>query len=100
VTARQLETEACGVCAHPASDFEQTQAQRSEPQGRDARLAQPAPQQVEEPVGSGMQQETELVGPEAVTTEAVGKASTLEVVDLLFGGAALDIPVVEGQWGI
>ena len=95
-----METEARGVCAHPAADFEQTQAQRIEPERGDACLAQPAPQQVEEPVGGGMQQETELVGLEAVATEAVGKASTLEVVDPLFGGAALDIPVVEGQWGI
>ncbi|HET8907194.1 MAG TPA: hypothetical protein VFN11_09545 [Ktedonobacterales bacterium] len=34
-----METEACGECAHPAPDLEQTQAQRIEPERGDASAA-------------------------------------------------------------
>lgn len=44
-----------------------------------------------------MEQQPELISPEAVATEPVGETRALEVVDPLFGRAALHVPVVEGQ---
>jgi hypothetical protein len=44
-----------------------------------------------------MEQQAELVRPEAVTTEPIGKAGALEVIDPLLGRTALHVPVVEGQ---
>ena len=52
---------------------------------------------VEQPVGGGMQQQAEGVGPEAVVAEAVGRKRVLEVFDPVLGIAAIDVVVVEGE---
>ncbi len=44
-----------------------------------------------------MEDEAELVGPEAVVAQTVGDAGALEVLDPAFGRAAINVPVVEGR---
>ena len=56
---------------------------------------QPAADRVEQRVGRGMQQQPDLVGPEAMTGQPVGKAGPFQVLDPVLGLAAIDIPVVE-----
>ena len=46
-----------------------------------------------------MQQQAELVGPEAVIAEAIGEAGVLEILDPLLGFAAIHIPIVEVESG-
>ena len=42
-----------------------------------------------------MEQQPELVGPEAMVAEAVGEAGDFEILDRVLAVAALDVPVVE-----
>src|SRR5258708_29579421 len=44
-----------------------------------------------------MEQQAELVAPEAVAAESVGKAGAFEIVDPLLRLAPIDVPVVESQ---
>lgn len=97
VTTRQMQAKTLDLLADPAADLQQVQAQRVEPQRSDAHLPQLAPEGIEQPIGGGMQQRAELIGPEAVTLEPVGEAGVLEVVDPLFGRAALDVLGVERE---
>src|SRR5260370_41874336 len=45
-----------------------------------------------------MEQQEELVGPEAVATQAIGEAGVFEVLDPQLGFAPAHIPIVEVQW--
>ena len=47
-----------------------------------------------------MQEQAELVGPEAMATEPVGKAAVFQIVNPLLGRAALHVPIVERQRSI
>ena len=100
MTAGQVDGHPADSFAHPAADLDQTQAQRGELEAGEPHLPQPASQGIQQPVRGGMQEQAKLVGPETMATEPVGKAAMLEVLDPLFGGAALDIPVVESQRGV
>ncbi len=60
-----------------ATDLAQTQAQRVHQHRCDAHGHQPAAQRVQEPLGRGVEQQAERVGPEAVITEPVAEAGVL-----------------------
>jgi len=66
VAAGEVEADARGQFTDTPADLEQAQAQRVELERRVALAAEPAAQRVKEPVGGGMQEQAELVGPEAV----------------------------------
>jgi hypothetical protein len=83
--------------AHPAADLDETEAQGVQLEAGDAGLHEVAAQRVEQPVGGGMQQEAELIGPEAVAAEAIGEAGVLEVFDPQLRFAPTHVPVVEGE---
>ncbi len=99
MTAGEVEADAGGAFADTAADLEQAQTERVEVERRVALTAEPTAQRVEEPVGGGVQEQAELVGPEAVVTQAIGDAGALEVLDPECGLAAIDVPVVEGSGG-
>ena len=80
---------------HPAGDLEQPEPEGVELHPWYPTLDQPAAQRIQQPVGGGMQEQPELVGPEAVAAQAVGEAGVLEILDPQFGFAPIDIPVVE-----
>ena len=84
---------------HPAGDLEQPQPEGVELHPWYPTLDQPAAQRIQQPVGGGMQEQPELVGPEAVAAQAVGEAGVLEILDPQFGFAPIDIPVVEVSGG-
>ena len=71
----------CAVLADPAADLDEAQAEGVELHARGSGLQQEPAQGVEQPVGGGMQQQAELVGPEAMAAEAIGEAGVLEVLD-------------------
>jgi hypothetical protein len=98
MTVRQVQLEAVQSLAHPAADLDEAQAHSIQLQARHASLHEPAPNGIQEPVGSGVQQQAELVGPEAMAAEAIGKAGILEVLDPLLGLATLHVPIVQSQW--
>jgi hypothetical protein len=95
VTARQVQLEAIQSLAHPAADLDEAQAHGIHLPARHARLHEPAPNGIQEPVGGGVQQQAELVGPEARATEAIGEAGILEVLDPLLGLATRHVPIVQ-----
>src|SRR5579859_5184488 len=97
MTAGEMQADAGEEFTHPATDLEQAQAQGVELERRIALRGEPAAQRIEQPVGGGMEQQPELVGPEAAITEAIGDAGALEVFDPQFGCAAINIPIVEGR---
>ena len=97
MTTRQMQGEAVGISAHPAADLDEAEAERVQTQRGDPCLAEPAPQRVEQPVGGSMEQQAELIGPEAVAAEPIGKAAVLEIIDPLLGRAPLHVPIVEGE---
>ena len=63
---------------YPPADLEQAQPQGVELQRRVALRAEPAAQRVEQPVGGHVQEQAELVGPEAAVAQAVGEAGAFE----------------------
>lgn len=81
-----------------ATDFEQPQG--VELQAFDLARDQPAAEGVEQPVGCRMQQQAELVGPEAVAAQAVGKAGPFQILDRVLAVAAGDVPGIECVRGI
>src|SRR5262245_37838492 len=91
------EADACGELADASADLEEAEPEGIELEAWDTESGQPAAEGVEEPVGGGVEEESELVGPEAVAGEAVGEAGELEVADPLLGGAAGDVEVVDGE---
>ena len=91
------EADGCGELADASADLEQAEPQGIELQAWQAEAGEPASEGVEQPVGGGMEQQAELVGPEAMATETIGEAGELEVADPLLGGAARDVEVVDGE---
>ena len=79
----------------PAADLEEAQPEGVELHAGHAAPDQPAAQGIEQPVGGGVQEQPELVGPEAVAAEAIGEAGVLEILDPQLRFAPIDIPVVE-----
>ena len=65
MVAGEVEAEAAGQLADAAIDLEQAQGVELDLGGLTEALDQPAAEGVQQPVGGGMQQQTELVGPEA-----------------------------------
>jgi hypothetical protein len=97
MTARQVDHDAADPLAHPATDLDETQTERAELESGETCLHEPAPQRIQQPVRGGMQEQPELIGPEAEATEPIGKAAVFQILDPLLGGAALHVPVVEVQ---
>ena len=85
MAAGEVEAHAGGQFADTTADLEQAQAQRVEVERRVALAAEPPPQGVEEPVGGGMQDEAELVGPEAVVAQGFRWGLLRSVKDLRKG---------------
>src|SRR5215212_4133850 len=91
------EADAGEELADASADLEQTETQRVELHAGDAEPGEPASEGIEQPVGGGVQEQAELVGPEAMATQAVGEAGELEVADPLLGLAAVDVVIVDGE---
>src|SRR5215831_12048074 len=85
------------LLTHPAADLDQAEAQRVELHARAAGPYQGAAQCIEQPVGGRVQQQTKLVGPEAMAAEAVGKAGALEILDPELRLAPLHLPIGERE---
>ena len=60
-------------------------------------LDQPGTQGIQQPVGRGVHEQTEGVGPEAVVAQPVCFDSVFEVFQPVLGFAAIHVPVVDGQ---
>src|SRR5262249_40859906 len=86
------------LLADPATDLDETETEGVELQARATALDQKSAQCVEQPVGGGMQQQAELIGPEAVAAEAIRKAGGFKGLEPQLGLAAAHIPVVERKW--
>src|SRR5215207_6195872 len=94
MTGRQAQADAIAPLGYAATDLEQTEPQRVQLHPLDL-APEPAAQSIEQPIGGRMQQEPELVGPEAVVAETVGEAGALQVLDGVLAVAAGDVPGVE-----
>ena len=64
--------EACGL-ADPAADLDEAEAEGVELEACGLGCEEPAAELVEQPVGGGVQQQAEGVGPEAMVAEAIGR---------------------------
>ncbi len=84
----QMNVKAARGLADARADFEQTSAQGFD-LGRAPGLRQLQTEQVDQVVGGGVQEETEGVGQEAVTAEAVGAEAVLELLDTVLALAAI-----------
>src|SRR5919202_2399255 len=98
MAAGQVEADVGGPFTDAAPDLDQAQAEGIELHMRMATGGEPAAQRVEEPVDGCMQDEAELIGPEAMIAQAVGEAGPLDILDPQFGGAARAVEGVEGLW--
>ena len=94
MAAGQVEGHPIQALADPAPDLEQSQPQRPQLQVGDLALSEPATDSIQEPVSRTVQKEPELIGPEAMTAQAIGEAVILEVLDTEFG--AIPAPGVPG----
>src|SRR5579884_2917056 len=92
MAAGQVQVDHAEALADPAAGLEQ--AQGAELEVRYLALRQPAPEGIEEPIGGAVQQEADLVGPEAPATQPIGAAALLEVFDAQLG--VLAAPAVPG----
>src|SRR5436305_8945001 len=81
MTAGHMEGHSIEVLADPAPDLDEPEAQRPELDVRDLALFEPAPDRVEQPVGSRVEEQPELIGPEGMTAQPIGEAVVLEVLD-------------------
>src|SRR3712207_3500991 len=86
--------------SHPPSDLDETNTQGIELQPARTALYELPPQGVHQPVGAHMQQQPELVGDEAVATEAIGFDVELEVLDPVLALPALGVELVKLLGGI
>jgi len=93
-----LTVEEIEALADQPTDLDEPEAEGVELHTGNAELDQPVPECVQEPVGRGVQQEPELIGPEGMIAQPVGKAGIFEVFDPEFGSTtALDLEVIEGS---
>ena len=77
----EVEADAVGQFADAAGDLEEAEAEGVELVVSRLGPGKPAAQGVEEPIGRQMQEQAEVVGPEAMVAEAVGLESDLEALD-------------------
>jgi len=89
----EVNADAAGSLADAGTDFEQLGAQSFD-LGRAPRLRQLVTEEVDQVVGGSVQQQTEGVGQEAMTTQAVGAEAVLEFLDAVLALAAV---VVKGK---
>jgi hypothetical protein len=95
VTAGEVEGDGVKAVTDPTADLDQTQPKGRKLQMGDVQASQPAANGVQEPVGAGVEEQAELIGPEPMATEPISEATLLEVLDAEFGMVtALGIPVV------
>src|SRR6266849_1321869 len=88
-----MNVDTTGGLTDARADFEQTSTQGFD-LGRAPGLRQLQTEQVDQVVGGGVQEETEGVGQEAVTAEAVGAEAILEFLDTVLALAAI---IVESE---
>lgn len=99
MTAGQVEMKRTGQLAKARSDLDQAESQGVEldPGSVADGLDQPGTQGIQQPVGRGVHEQTEGVGPEAVVAQPVCFDSVFEVFQPVLGFAAIHVPVVDGQ---
>src|SRR5260221_12006180 len=78
MTARQMEGESVRLLAHPATDLDEAEPQGVELQAGPTGPDEQAAGRVEPPVGGGVPQQADLVGPEGRAAQAIGEPSTPE----------------------
>src|SRR4051794_6984958 len=86
----------CGL-PDPSADFDDAQAEGVELEAGGLGREQPASELIEQPVGCGVEQEAEGVGPEPMIAESVGSEGVLEVFDPVLRLAPVNVPVVERE---
>ena len=91
--AGEVNANTAGGLANASADFEELGAQRFD-LGRTPGLGQLQAEQVDQVVGEAVQQQAEGVGQEAVTAQAVGAETVLELLDAVLTLAAI---VVESE---
>ena len=84
------------VLPDPATDLDEPEAQGPKLDVRDRALFEPATDGIEHPVGSAVQEQPALIGPEAVAGEPISEAVILEVLEAQLGPiAAPGVPGVK-----
>ena len=96
MAAGEVEADVGGPCAHASTDLEQAHAERVKLQVWLAADDKPAAQRSAEPVDGRVQEQAELIGPEAVVAQALGAAGPLHILAPEFRGAAREGEGVEG----
>src|SRR6202140_209335 len=91
--AGEMQANTAGGLANAGADFEELGAQRFD-LGRAPGLGQLQAEQVDQVVGEAVQEQAEGVGQEAVTAQAVGAETILELLDAVLTLAAI---VVESE---
>ena len=91
----QPQADAVASLPDAAADLEQPQAEGVQLHPLDPPRPQPTPQRIEQPVGRRVQQQPELVGAEAMVTEAISKAGDFQILDGVLAIAAGNVPGVE-----
>ena len=86
--AGEVKAHTAGGLANASSDFEELGAQRFD-LGRAPGLGQLQAEQVDQVVGEAVQEQAEGVGQEAVTAQAVGAETVLELLDAVLTLAAI-----------
>ena len=81
MTRCEMESDDGGEFADPATDLDEAQAEGVEMDAHHPGMHQPAAQRIQQPVDGGMQQQPELVGRKGMTTQAIGEAVVLEILD-------------------
>jgi hypothetical protein len=96
MTAGEVEVDALEGLPHPPADLDESQPQRPELQMGLVASCEPPTDGVEEPVGGRVEREPELVGPEGMTTQAIGEAAVLEILNAQLGPIAPSgVPVIQ-----
>lgn len=99
IPAGQTEPESSSRLDHLASDLQKPKPELLHLHRGKLRLVKGLPEPQDEPVGCHVQEESELVGKETMTTEPICFESVLELVDPHLAGAApLDVELIEIFW--
>src|SRR6186997_1393969 len=83
--------------ADPAADLDDAEPEGVELEASGLGGEEPASELVEQPVGGGVQEEAEGVGPEAVIAEAIGGQGVLEILDPVLRLAPVDVAVIDDE---
>src|SRR5919199_3436818 len=95
MTARETETDLIPKLHNSSTDLQQHETQRVQLHAHAPQLYQPAPQRVQQPVRRPMQHQAELVRPEIMAAQPVGPTRVLEILDIPFGRAPLDVAIIQ-----